>query len=484
LYLNQNILESKQEIDIQISGSVENILWATDDELSSFTISTRALARYNNYYDFRITTHDVSSRILHFKRNVNSISPFNWRQTSEQNAFGSCDYGPIQTSTNLFDGPNGALDDDDLDLSAGIYRTCDLYCRGKNYALSTFSLIEDQLLYNSKTTGYYLKYQALGFDPLTFINSYYKFATRFENSSITTIDTRIRSPFFKNFVPVQNYDNNSIRFFKCNFGIKSYRIHRKENNYYYEDFSYTQNTGIDFSRPFLQSLNLITNTSIPTQLSVLSQLTSKAVTTIAAGNEIIPTFSQNALWSSTSCTENFIVFAFLYQYINNSNNNSKKNLVVIKLPFNSYDNKTVFRYFMESSAYSSIIPSMAGYGLVSNFLTTNSTPVLQQYFDAARSQTPSPSVESPDLANKTFLTTPNIDQLTTFKLFTSDDRYFLCTDNQTIVWTYSSGTYVIKNINLKLFNFYYISSGEYFVKGDIIYKYNPATMEFDQKTIG
>ena len=486
LHLNNSILELKAQIPLDISGISENLIWAADDELTSFTISTRALSRLAETYDFRITSHDSCSRILYFKRNVNSNIPYYWRQIGEQHAFGHCDYGPLEVSQT----PgyvDGGLTDDDLELSSGVHRTCDLYCKNKNYALSTFCLGSDQIDYKTKTTGYYTKYQFLQFDPLKYIDNYYRFATRFDSSELLTTQTSTRSPFFKDFAPNQNYDNNINRFFKCNFGIKSFRIHKKINNYYYEDFSHAQNTGIEFQRPFLQSINLVTNSSITPELAILSELSSKTVSQLSftyPPTGIVPTFSQDALWSSTSCTENILVFAFLYRYKNTSNNLEKKNLVVIKLPFDSYDGKNVFRYFMESSFYSGIVPSMTGFGLISNFLTTASTPVSNEYFIASLSQTPSGSIESPNLINQTTLTTPNIDQLTTFKIFTSDNRYFLCTDNNVIVWTYSSGTYVVRNINLKNSNFYIISGVEYFLSNEIMYFYNTSTEQFEQKTIG
>jgi hypothetical protein len=421
IHINDNDnAELKQTLNVDVVGNPEDKLWACDDELSCMTISTRSLERESNIYDSKVTSHDISSKIKYFKRNMNSSIPYKWKQTFEHHSFGFCDSIPREIV--------GGTPVDSLAVTSGIYRTNDIKCHKKHFSLSTICLINDQKNYNSKITGY--------FSPrYTNLN---KGITAYSVTTVSSISGDLivlNTPAFMNQIYIgtvflQNLINNpdkdlSIhRSYKCGVGFKNYRILVKDNNYYYEDLSHKDNSGIEYFSP------------VENGASGLSEISySRNNTNPYPGGSAydileLPSENIEASISKTCSTEQNIFCCFRYG----------STITIFKFPFLSSDGINVFRYFEQDNT-GSTVPSTSGYGKIFENSTLN---------------------------------------LNDFNFYATDSTYFICASDK--VYINGSLTPIfIDNLNKALF--YNTSNGAFFKTSDKIYRYNITTQNFDEQII-
>lgn len=405
----------KQTLSLDVVGSVEDKIWACDDELSCMTISTRSLERAPNIYDSRVTSHDVSSKIKYFKRNMNNTSPYKWRQTFEHHAFGYCDSTPREYSTG---GPV-----DSLNVTSGVYRTNDIKCHKKHFCLSTICLLDDQIQYNSKITGYFSpRYNNINKGATAYS---YSVITELNGSGITIESVNSRAIFFGQGITLleanPTKDTSIHRSYECGFGFKNYRILTKDNNYYYEDYSHKDNSGIEYFAPQEHG-----GSSPPVGSN------SRRNTNPYPSSDLItatPGTSIEASVSKTCSTDSFIFCCYRYG----------TQIGVYKFPFLSSDQINTFRYFEENNT-GSTVPSTTGYGLI---LNTNSLNLID------------------------------------FNFFATDSVYFICGSDKTFI----NGVTQISTENFNKANFYNTTNGIFFKVFDKIFKYNSTTQNFDLQGI-
>lgn len=487
----------KQTLSLDVVGSVEDKIWACDDELSSMTISSRSLSRTSSVYDTKITSHDASSRILFFKRNMNSLSPYKWRQTHENHAFAFCDSNPREYSGVTQSQPPPG--NDSLFLTNVVSRTCDITNHGKNFILSTQSLIEDQQQYSSKITGRYSQRYTGSINGLiTKGTTYANYISDISPSGITVAGATYQTSFFgTNFIdPMpQSIDNPTTRKYKCNFGIKNYKITNKNSNYYYEDLSHREPTGMLFYMPYeLDTSNPFTNYELVAGITLdinvkeLSKLTPRNQNQGYVASIVdVPTYEQNAIFSSVSCMEDFALFSLLYEYINTQTSVKNKKLIIGKLPFYANDNLNTFRYYEPSSSLGKTVPSSGnGFGVIASFYTTSQSPAFYEYSRATNlgGEAYFGSIENPTFSNDVLINSINIDNISYHKIFTSNERFYLCISNKTLIWNYSTSSYNILNTeNTNKAKFYSNSNGDFFIINDKILRYDQTQNSFIQQEI-
>lgn len=407
----------KYIIQLDLSGSPEDKLWAVDNELTCITVSTRSLTRPPSIFDTKITSHDVSSRIQYFRRNVNaagSAIQIKWKKVHENHAFGYCDATPVETS--------GACVDS-LSVTSGVYRTNDIKCKGKNFCLSTICLIQDQINYKSKITGFFSpRYDSI--DKLA-QNEVPIFIAGITNDTVIQATPELMKTHFfgHDLVHLQQAslrDTPTTRSYKCGFGFKNYRILNKENNFYYEDFSYRDSSGIEY-------FDAAENGG---SFSLLTSYVRKHANPYFTYNIFdTPTTSIEASITKVSCTENNIFCCFRYG----------SEIGVLKFPFNSSDGFSPFRYFEGSN--SGTVPSTSGFGLIF--------------------QNPSSSILN-------------------FNFFATDSIFFICTSNKTFI----NGTIELDTQNFDKAIFYTTNTNIFFKVDNKIFVFNNTNQNFDETTIG
>jgi hypothetical protein len=409
-------LSLEQIIDLDLVGSPEDKLWAADNELSSMTVSTKSLTRPATGFDSKITSHEVSSRIQYFKRTMNSIYPEHrrWKKIHENHAFGYCDSMPREH--------HGGAPVDSLSVTSGVYRTSDIKCKNKNYALSTFCLIQDQKNYKSKITGFHSpRYTGITKD------TSFNYFDQIIGVTLSTVFSRPMfgtTKFFGNGAFADNVlannasrDTPDFRSYKCGFGFKNYRIHTKSSNYFFEDFSYRDVSGIEY-------FEAAENGGIFTEFPSYDRRNDNPVTSASILDA--PETSIEASITKTCCTENNIFCCFRYG----------TEIGVFKFPFMSNDGLTPFRYF-ERNRSGSTIPSTTGFGLI--FQDTNSSIV-------------------------------------DFNFFASDSVFFICTSNKTFI----NGTTEILTQNFNKAKFYTTATQHFFKVNNKIFRFNSATTTFEE----
>lgn len=419
-YLEINLftgtLDLKQIIYLSLNGSPEDKLWAVDDELVSMTVSTKALTRNPSVFDSKITSHEVSSRIQYFKRTIDysQLDSKRWKRVHENHAFGFCDASPREMQGSCVDS---------YALTSGVYRTSDIKCKGKNFSLSTMCLIQDQIDYKSKITGYFSpRYNGIQKDKpiqVTKISS-------IDGDAVTLTTITAKTTFFGDGVNSTsvlqnnpNRDTPQFRSYKCGFGFKNYRIAIKSGSYYYEDYSYRDPSGImyfkagdnaaifdfpQYDRQYLNSFQL-------SQSTILDA----------------PQTSIEASITKTCCTANNIFCCFRYG----------TEIGVFKFPFLSSDGLSPFRYFERSRTALATVPSTTGFGLIYNNLTS---PIVN------------------------------------FDFFATDSVFFICTSNK----TYINGTIEISTVNFDKAKFYSTATNIFFYVDDKIFRFNSPTNSFEE----
>ena len=418
---NTENLRLIQTINLMLSGSPEDKLWATDDELSCMTVSTRSLTREPSPFDTKINSHEICSKIQYFKRNVNSTQATHnrWRKIHENHAFGYCDAKPRELDGTCVDS---------LSVTPGIYRTNDLKCKGKNFGLSTICLINDQINYSSKITGYHSsRYNGINKSAsLVYLTN----VAGITNDIITySTPSSFTTKFFGSFAfsqqTLQNNpsrDSPSYRSYKCGFGFKNFRILTKSGSYYYEDFSYRDPSGIEY---FSAAENSASFTSYPAYARINTN-SSDAHSILEA-----PGTSVEASITKVTPTADSIFCCFRYG----------TEVSVFKFPFLSHDGLSPFRYFDKNMTSASTVPNTAGYGLV---YQNTSSPVVN------------------------------------FNFFATDSVFFICTSTKTFI----NGTVEVSTVNFDKAEFFYTATNQFFKVDEKIYRFNSSTNSFQETTIG
>ena len=498
----QSTIQLKAQIDADLTGNAVDKLWAVDDELSSMALSTVAMNRDPDPDDMKLTSRDISSRIKYLRRSPDAKNKFNWKIVNENTAPGFLLSNPMPPTPRQ----------DSLAQALGVFRTNNIKCKGKHYVLSTKCLIQDQINYKSCVNGpRSSKYNNSVFNymGLFSIPSQYKIAQDFDTDdtpiytnnivkdhlifniqptwivSTTSIfsATNIDQPSITNEILTSFQDDPNNKKYKCYFGIKNFKILNKNGNKYLDDPSCLSPASFAYYHPIEFREGHYKNefgSFYPSGITYLTKLTPQEKNT----NRTTATdYNQEAMWSSISVNDSFFIIGLLYNSTNTTNNNSCKKVVIAKFPLNSYENDGVFDYFQYSTKYNSVIPDPANYGLLSSFYTT-SFPEISGFWLSNNVMTKGPITDNPTFLTDTQLTSVNINQLNSFELHTSNDRYFLCTSTYTLIWSYSSGTYIIKTIdNLDSYKFFYSVDGEFFIKNNEVLRYNSSSQEFESVTV-
>jgi hypothetical protein len=314
----------KEIIDTDLPGNNVDKLWACDNELTCMTISSRALERPAKNSDYRLSCFDVSSKIKFFNRRMNSQNK-NWYKVNENHAFGDVNAN-IGVATGTYT---------QLQRTAGIFRTYDIKCKGKNFSLSTISLIQDQIDYQSKITGNKLQ-RYVNIDlGITLANLTNYQITAIDGDNVTIQEKKVTNGFFgeveQALAPESSPSNANYR---CIGDIKQYRINFKDSSYYYEDMSYRDSGGLKITDAAL--FDIINST--PINSSIENKITVSCPT-------------DNTIFYATILSNNFF------------------NLE--KQPFFSEDNSQIFRYYDYSVALDRFTPDKTNYGLIFNNNNSN-----------------------------------------------------------------------------------------------------------------
>lgn len=498
----QSIIQLKAQIDADLNGNTVDKLWAVDDELASMALSTVAMNRDPDPDDMKLTSRDVSSRIKYLRRSPDAKNKFNWKIVNENTAPGFLLSNPMPATPRQ----------DSLAQALGVFRTNNIKCKGKSYVLSTKCLIQDQINYKSCFNGpRSSKYNNSVFDymQLFSIPSQYKIAQDFAADD-TPIYTNliVKDHLMFNLQPtwisptnaifsVTNIDNTSItneiltdfqdnpnnKKYKCYFGIKNFKITNKNGNKYLDDPSCLSPASFAYYHPIEFREGHYKNefgSFYPSGITYLTKLTPQEKNT---DRRIASQYNQEALWSATSANDSFFIIGLLYNSIDTTTNTNSKKIIISKFPLNSYENDGVFDYFQYSTKYNSVVPDPTNYGLLSSFYTTAFSEI-SGFWLSNNVMTKGPIIDNPTFPTDAQITSVNINQLNSFELHTSNDRYFLCTSTYVLIWTYSSGTYVIKTIdNLDSYKFFYSADGEFFIKNNKVLRYNSSSQEFESVTV-
>jgi hypothetical protein len=489
---DQTDIQLKATIDVDLVGNPDDLIWAVDNEVTCFTVGTKCLDRAPDFYDTQINSYQLSSKIEYWKRNVNnSVNPFRWRRTFNQPAFGNLDSKPL-SATN--DGPNN----DELYTDGGIHRLSDLKCYNKNFSLSCKTLIEDQINYKSKIAPIYaVRYENIIGIGKTLGYTYNDVAQLFLTDNIPSGPSLFFGPLFNTTLTYPNHtqqaDNPQNKKYCCSFGVDQYRILNNYNNYYYEDQVYKRKN-FAYDKPAdgtveynLNFYNGVQGRTLNNSIKQLTQLTytkelyegilySEA---LIATEFTLPAYHRNALNSKCCSTNNFSLYAFLYEYINN--NNISKQLIICKYPINAYDNLNVFSYYHRSDLYKRVLPDDgSGYGYITSFRSSSIGPQITGQYVVTFNAENIPCIFS----SENVISQINIDQLTNYSLFSSNDRFFIATPSKVIVWTFATASYnIINYTNLDKAIFFTNINGEFFKLNNKIFKYNTSTQFFDEQNI-
>ena len=413
IFIDENTPRLKSIIDVDIDGSVSDKLWDADDELTSFVISSRATTRLKDEtIDTRTTANSVCSKIEYYKRSVNNkLNPYRWKKCHTNHATGFIKSSPVIPTIN----PKDSF------LISGIFRTSDIKCNGKNYGTVSFSLKQDQDDYSSRESNY----QSQRYTDITDKPPLYLYdQLRGISGSTITIEQQVSSDeyFIRNYIrPTRTYDLVP--------NVNNFYIHKKIDNYYYEDFSYKTFYGFSPSMPYLSSLGF---SSPFASIASFDMLTTFGSLVVSPG----ATTPKETLCSKIYLTENFTVTAYLFYFYPT---NTKK-ILITKFPFYSEDEKTPFRYFEYSVNSATDIPSTTGSGFTKYFTSSDISDILN---------------------------------VTYFEFFGNDDRFFLCTPTYVIVYDYGTSSFsrINTQVDFTKSYFYSNSDGDFFVVEDRIFKY-------------
>ena len=494
-------------LNVDLVGSPQDKIWAVDNNITCLTVGTKSSHREPSIYDSVVTAYDVSSRIEYWKRNMNNTSsPYNWRRTHNNQAYGKVDSKY----------PSSIINEEPMDeiySFGGIHRLSDVSCKGSNFALSCKTLIQDQIDYKSKIT--YITSSRYDSDMFTIISNSGSTNSGINRISVigetygsidgfsygvddayATKNMFQNDIFFTNFFP--NLDSPENKQYCCSFSCSHYKILNLHNDYYHEDlyhkmegFSYYLPGIADYNTPasligFNNSPGRTLSNSIKQlkELSYVNQIFPDVTYfEINYGTILtIPLYTRDALLSRAKTTETFVVYAFLYEYTQTFTGDKAKQLIITKYPFFAYDNLNVFSRYTISDVHKRVLPTDGtGFGYITAFQTNSIGPqnLNSRYIYAVNAEL-IPSV----FDSMTTITTPNIDQINNYEMFTSNDRFFICLPSMTLVWTYASSTYVnVMFTNLDTAKFWYNSDGEFFLIDENIYRYNNSSQIFELQII-
>jgi hypothetical protein len=501
IYINNlNDIQLKATIDVDLVGNPDDLLWAVDNEVTCFTVGTRSLDREADRYDTQINAYQLSSKIEYWKRNVNNTaSPFRWRRTFNQQAFGNVDSKPLSFNS------ENSISFLDTYVDGGLHRVNDIFCKNKNFCLSCITLIEDQISYKSKIAPFtYLRY-----DDDIFNLQYTEGLTNMVNPINENI---ISTPAATNISVISNHTENADlpenKKYCCTFGIDQFRILNKINNYYHEDMSYKKkNFRYDMVAALPSSLASGTNAygyndygsgginwsrpgrTLSNSIKQLNQLTSLQQTTdtilnfesvLSLGLFTRPYYSRNGLVSRCCSTDTFSLFAFLYEY-QHEGDADKKQLIITKYPFNAFDNLNVFYHYSPSEVHKRLLPDDGtGYGYITSFKSTDLGLTFNgQYANRLGHVYGTEKIPCSFSTDQT-ITSININSLNNFSFWCSNERFFIITSNKVLIWEFASSTYnIIDYDNLDKANFYNNNDGEFFVLNNFVFRYNSSTISFD-----
>lgn len=490
-----NIARLKYVINLNVAGSPEDKIWAVDDALTSMTVSTKSMNRDVTQFDFKNSHFDVSSKIYYFKRSFSKTNKFKWKKTHENYAHGLVASVPR---------PEPLGSETNFNLTNGVFRTSDIKVKNKYFTLSTKSLIADQKYYKTKINGWKTPIYNSNLYGIT------GYVGRVNSIFYNSHDVYMKSDhFFYWYPPLQLSSDipyldilnniNSYKF-KCNTGIKNYQILKEYDNTLNDDLSHKYSGGLNYSYCWVtfdtSGTTPQTQITYPYGITALAKLKSNNIFNNVPLNTFsysyasiptIPPYEQQILDSKTSIADNFFIFGILYQYIKVLTEEKCNHLVVIKYPKYSHNNESVFKFFEYSNITNDIVPqNVSDYGLISSFKPNNFFPeernkyhiLIENYFMNLPLQTG--STECPSFNTDVILTAINVNQLTSFELFTSNDRYFLCTSNYILVWTYATSSYnIVYTDSFNTSKFYYNNQGEFFIIDNKCYRYNPSTQIFN-----
>lgn len=486
----------KHVIDLNLVGNSQDIIWAVDDEITCFTVGTKSLDRAPLSFDGPVVAYQLSSKIHYWKRTVNNLTnPYKWKKIFTQPAFGDVSSKPFSAT---HEGPGY----DELYSHGGVHRLSSLYCKGKNFVLSCRTLIDDQIIYQSKTAALFSSRYSESLLGLPGISNDVTLITNISTPNIS-IEGFTSSPFVNNTVYYSNHtsqtDNPINKKYCCSFGLDQYQILKKNNNYYYQDNSH-KGKNFKYDIPIrgnsdivdITNLSYFNNTPGKTlsnsikeliQLSYLQEVIAD-LNYLEIGNPTqftVPAYQRNALYSFGTSTETFTLFALLYEYKKNSNGVKSKQLIIVKYPFYAFDDLNVFKFYSKSDVYKRVLPSDGtNFGYVTSFRTTliGSQAVGDYVKDIPREKIPCV------FSTENVITDIDIDQINSFSFVASNDRFFLSTSNKTIIWTFSTSSYIIKDTtNFDQGKFWYNLNGEFFQIGQLIFKYDSINQQFNLQTI-
>jgi hypothetical protein len=298
-------------------------------------------------------------------------------------------------------------------------------------------------------------------------------------------------------------DIASEKRYSCRFDLNHFKILGKTFNYYYDDPSYKKDcflydeiirANADYNLGIYNNTKGKTlNNSIKELLQLSNIMTNNStISTYESGTTFTtPIYSKNALLSRSKTTETFTTIALLYEYINHQNGNKSKHLIIAKYPFYAFDNFNVLQYYARSDEYQRILPNDgSGFGYLISFKSSSIGPQITgkygpNYLSGSFLSTFAQLDVIPyQFTNDTTISNPNIDQINNFELFTSNDRFFICTSNKIIVWTYSLSSYIVISYdNLDKASFWYNNNGEFFKLNDKIIRYDSSSQNFIEQVI-
>jgi hypothetical protein len=513
IYINNlNDIELKATIDVDLVGNPDDLLWAVDNEVTCFTVGTRSLDREADRYDTQINAYQLSSKIEYWKRNVNNTSsPFRWRRVHNTQAKGFLFSKSLSYN-------NAGPQLDELYVNGGVHRLSDVWCRNKNFTTSYKTLIEDQIEYQTKiSTMSYERYdtnirnlisEGITSGDVLYLAGICSNIPSWPNgiSASTSIQNTI---LLSNLTTFTNHtfdtDQASTKRYSCRFNLNHFKILGKTFGYYYDDPSYKKDCflydEIIYSTPNQYDLSTFYNNTkgktLNNSIKELLQLSNRMVAQSAlvvfeAGTTFTsPNYSKNALLSKSKTTETFTLISLLYEYINHTNGNKSKHLIICKYPFYAFDNFNVLQYYHRSDEYQRILPNDGtNFGHLISFKSSTIGPqIIGKYgpnYTSGVFQTTFARVDviPYQFTNDTTISNPNIDQINNFELFTSNDRFFICTSNKIIVWTYSLSSYIVISYdNFDKALFWYNNNGEFFKLNDKILRYDSSSQNFIEQVI-
>lgn len=494
-------------IDVELTGSPTSKIWEVDDELTCLIIGSTSLQRAPLTHDNAVVACDISSRINYWRRTPNNISnPYKWKQTFQQNAFGST--VSISPATAMSSGFY-----DELYLHVGVNRLACLSVKNKNFAISCKTLIEDQIDYKSKVTALFAnRYtsemltngglaQLIGVNKVTALNP--SVPDGLVLTAPVTASAGVTDQNIFNNLNLTS-DNPINKKYCCSFGLDQCHILQKNGSYYYENQSHKKkNFKYEAIIPPINSVygptidltyyNNQPGRTLSNSIKQLVQLTHPMdnqtdtplwiISSSATSNDnfIYPVYERNALHSSCSSTETFNVYGLLYEYRSSTSTSRSKQLILLKYPTFSFDGFNTLMNYEPSSDFNRVLPNDGTeFGYVTSFRTTSIGN--QRIGDYSRS---GPIDHIPCVfSSENVISSIDINAINYFKIFTSNARCFICFANQVIVWTYATSSYQIISIdNLDTSKFYYTGTNEFFIRQSDVLRFNSATNTFILQTL-